>query len=308
MRLELVSILSSDNIKLPGLLYRPDKATRKAAVWLHGMGDNAVFYNPKFTNAIGQALTDKGIAFFAFNNRGAHNRKSLKLADETLPEEDRRYQGGTYYERIADCVHDITGAAGFLKEQGFSEQYLAGHSTGANKVCAYHVRTKDNPFLKYVLAGPGDDTGLMFVELGAKKFWAALRYAAAHIKTDPLKTMPKYTGMYPFSAQSAWDILNPDGAYNTFPFYETAHERIGEKRLFDEYQRLDRPTLIIFGDADEYTEHVGGAAAAQKLFMKHTSNAMLKKTDFTLVPNADHGFKDAEDDFARRMADWLAYE
>jgi pimeloyl-ACP methyl ester carboxylesterase len=307
MRLELVTVVSGDGIKLPGLLYRPEKTTTKAAVWLHGMGDNAVFYNPKFTNAIGRALTDKGIAFFAFNNRGAHNRKSLKLADETLPEEDRRYQGGTYYERIADCVHDIEGAADFLKEQGFSEQYLAGHSTGANKICAYHAQAKNNPFRKYVLAGPGDDTGLMFVELGAKKYWDALKYAGAHLKTDPFKTMPKYTGMHPFSVQSAWDILNPDGAYNTFPFYEAAHERIGKKRLFDEYQQLDRPTLIIFGDADEYTEHAGGTAAAQKLFMKHTSNAMLKKTDFVLVPGADHGFKDAEEDFARRMADWLAY-
>lgn len=308
MRLELVSVLSSDGIGLPGLLFRPDKDTRKAVVWLHGMGDNAVFYNPRFTNAIGEALADKGIALLAFHNRGAHSRKSLKYADETLPEEDRRYRGGTYDELIADCVKDIDGATGFLDGKGYTTLYLAGHSTGANKVCAYHVRAKQNPFSKYVLAGPGDDTGLMFAELGEKKFWAALKHAAKYVGADPFRVMPKYTGMYPFSVQSARDIMDPDGAYNTFPFYEAAHGRIGSKTLFEEYAKIDRTTLVIIGEADEYTQHVGGADSALKLFMKHTSNAMLKKIDFVAVPNADHGFKDAETTFARQMADWLAYE
>lgn len=307
MRLELVSVVSSDKIWLPGLLYRPEKDTKKAAVWLHGMGDNAAFYKPPLINALGEALTEQGIALLAFNNRGAHNAKSLKIADETLPEEDRRYQGGTYYELIGDCVKDIDGAAAFLKEQGFSNLSLIGHSTGANKICVYHANATDNPFSKYVLAGPGDDVGLFFDELGEKKFWGALRYAAKHVDADPLKTMPRYTGMYPFSAQSARDILNPDGAYNTFPFYEAVRGRIGQKRLFDEYRKIDRPTLVIFGDADEYTKHVGGATAAQKLFMEYTSNAMLKKTDFALVPDALHNFRGNETGFGRRVADWLSY-
>ncbi len=62
------------------------------------------------------------------------------------------------------------------------------------------------------------------------------------------------------------------------------------KPLFEEYKKIDRPTLVIIGAQDEYTEHVGGADKAMKLFMKHTSNAMLKKTDFVTVPDADHGF------------------
>jgi alpha-beta hydrolase superfamily lysophospholipase len=301
MRLELVTVLSSDKLELPGLLFRPEKETQRAAVWLHGMGDNAVFYKPAEINVLAEALAEKGIAFLAFNNRGAHARKNLKIADESLPEEDRRYQGGMYYERIADCVHDIDGAATFLKDQGFDELYLIGLSTGANKICAYHAHAKQNPFSKYVLAGPGDDTGLMFLELGEKKFWDALKYAGRFLKTEPFKTMPKYTGMYPYSAQSAWDVLNPDGDYNTFPFYEATHERLGKKPLFEEYKQLDRPTLVVWGEDDEYTD----AAQSLKLLMEHTSNAMLKKTDFALVPNALHNFRGNEAGFGKRVADWL---
>ena len=308
MRLELVSIVSSDGIRLPGLLYRPGKDTKKVAIWLHGMGDSGVFYDTKLVNALGDTLAGKGIALLAFNNRGAHNKKSLKLADETLPEEDRRYQGGTYYERIADCVHDIDGAAEFLRRQDFSTFYLLGHSTGANKICSYHAQAKNNVFSKYVLAGPGDDTGLFFHELGQKKFWQALGYAAKYAETESQRTMPKYTGMYPFSTRSAWDILNPDGSYNTFPYYEAVHGRIGKKPLFEEYSRIDRPTLVILGEEDEYTAHVGGPARASKLFIEHTSNAMLKKTDFALVPGANHSFDGLQEAFARQVADWLVHE
>lgn len=308
MTLDLVSVTASDNIQLPGLLYRPAKPTNKVAVWLHGMGDSAVFYKPGLINSLAQALTDNNIALLAFNNRGAHNSKSLRIADESLPLEDRRYQGGTYYEVIADCVKDIDGAVAYLQQDNFSTFYLLGHSTGANKICAYHVRAKHNLFSKYILAGPGDDTGLMFSDLGEKKFWQALNYAARFIKTEPLHIMPKYTGMYPFSAQSAWDILNPDGDYNTFPFYEATSERLGKKRLFDEYRQLDRPTLVIFGENDEYTTTAGGTDQALGLFMKHTSNAMLKKTDFNSVPNGDHSFHGVEAVFAKQAADWLAHD
>lgn len=305
MRLGLVSILSTDNIELPGLLYQPDKDTKKIAVWLHGMGDNAVFYKPREINVLAETLAEKGIALLAFNNRGAHLAKKLKIADESLPEEDRRYQGGMYYELIADCVKDIGGAAAFLEGRGFSELYLIGLSTGANKICAYHARARNNPFSKYVLAGPGDDTGLMFAELGEKKFWAALHYAAKFVKDDPLRIMPKYTGMYPFSAQSTWDMLNPDGGYNTFPFYEATHERLGKKPLFEEYKKIDRPMLVIWGREDEYTDASGGAAKTLQLLMSQTSNSMLKKADFALVPGANHSFDGFQADFAQKVAIWL---
>lgn len=309
MKCELVSLLATDKVRLPGLLYEPDKRTGKVAVWLHGMGDNGAFYNPERINALDEALAKNGIALLAFNNRGAHHRKGLRIAEETLPEEDRYLIGGTHYELIEDCVKDINGAAQFLKNRGFSKLYLMGHSTGANKICVYHTRATDNPFAKYVLAGPGDDIGLFFTELGEKRYWQALRYAAAKVDAgDPLHTMPKYSGMYPFSARSARDILDPDGAYNTFPYYESLHERLGGKPLFGEYRKIDKPTLVIIGGEDEYMHTAGGAEQALKLFMKHTPNAQLKQADFMAVASADHGFHDYEQDFAEKVSDWLAYD
>jgi alpha-beta hydrolase superfamily lysophospholipase len=309
MRLTFTTILTTDKLELPTLIYTPDTTTRKAAVWLHGMGDNGSFYNPSRINALGHALTEKGIAFMALNNRGAHNFKRLKIADEMLPEEDRTYMGGTYNELIADCVHDIDGAAGWLKQSGYSELYLIGHSSGANKICVYDdIKKQTSPFRKYVLAGPGDDTGMFFEDFGSKRFWNALQYAASQLKDTPLKPMPKYTGMWPFSVQSSWDILNPDGRYNTFPYYEAQHERLGSKPLFDEFSRVQVPTHILIGSEDEYMSTAGSPQQALDLFMKHTPDAMIKHHDYTLLQGASHSFTGYEESFAKAIADWLAHE
>lgn len=307
MNLQFVSLLSTDKLKLPGLLYTPDKPSKKAAVWLHGMGDSGMFYNPERINALGEALTGKGIAMLAFNNRGAHDSKSLFIDDESLPEDERRYLAGTHYEKIADSVHDIGGAVKFLKGQGYSELYLMGHSSGANKICVFDAGSKSNPFKKYVLAGPGDDSGLFYNELGEKKFWLALRYAKESIKQNqPEQVMPKYTGMYPFSAKAGTDILDPDGDYNTFPLYEATAKRLGKKALFKEYARIKKPILVIYGENDEYTYTGGGTQQALDIFRTFTNPEARKHSSFEIVPATDHGFHNQEKVFARLVADWLA--
>jgi len=308
MNLSFVSFVATDNVVLPGLFFKPNKQTKKATIWLHGMGDNGIFYKTRLINELAKAHTDQGIAFLAFNNRGAHGSKRLKIADEALSEEDRSFQGGTHYELIKDSVKDIDGAVEFLKQEGYDTLYLAGHSTGANKICVYDAETSSSPFTKYVLAGPGDDNGLFFEALGEKRFWQATKHAAKLIGNDKaLDIMPKYSGMYPFSAQSAWDILSPDGAYNTFPFYEQTQERLGSKQLFKEYSAIKLPTLVIIGAEDEYMTTAGGPAKALDTFLHHTSAQMMKHNDFELIDYANHSFYKQEAVFAKQLTDWLVH-
>jgi alpha-beta hydrolase superfamily lysophospholipase len=307
MNLSFISLLSNDKLKLPGLLYTPDRPTKKAAVWLHGMGDSGAFYNPERINALGKSLTEHGIALLAFNNRGAHASKSLLIMDETLPEEERRYQAGTHYEKIIDSVYDIDGAASYLKGQGYTELYLMGHSTGANKICVYDAHAKHNPFKRYVLAGPGDDTGLFYSELGPSKFKKALAYAKQALREgDTDRVMPIYTGMNPFSVQAAADILDADGDYNTFPLYEATKKRLGTKPLFAEYSKIIKSLLVVYGEEDEYTYTCGGTEVALAILRRFTNEKALPLSDFVALPGTDHGFHGAEELFAKTVAAWLA--
>ena len=301
MTLEFIQLLSTDKLKLPGLIYTPDKPTKRAAIWLHGMGDNGMFYNPSRINALGEALTDRGITFLSFNNRGAHDKKILSIDGS-----DEQYEGGTHYELIRDCVHDIDGAVAYLRSKKYTELYLIGHSTGANKICVYDQKTAQTPFSKYVLAGPGDDVGGQYTALGESAFSATLALAKERAKSgNPYDVMPIDSGMHPFSAQSAYDIMNPNGDYNTFPFYEVATKRLGSKALFEAYRKIRTPTLVVFGENDEFAGTAGGVSDALIMLEDNTHESIIDDCGFLTIAGADHGFHGTYDRFATSVANWL---
>jgi pimeloyl-ACP methyl ester carboxylesterase len=271
------------------------------------MGDSGVFYKPKLISALAQSLTDQGISLLAFNNRGAHNSKILYRDVEGLTKAEQRYQAGTHYELIVDCLKDISGATEYLQSEGYKKLYLGGHSTGANKVCVYDSLTESNPFTKYVLAGPGDDTGLNYMALGKKKFKLALEHARLAISNGkPLKVMPAYTGMNPFSAQSADDILDPNGSYNSFPFYEAVNGPLGDKVLFKEFQSIKTPMLIIAGSQDGASASAGSTESALNILKANMASKILNRSDIQLITGSNHTFDGYENEFAERVTSWLS--
>ena len=66
------------------------------------------------------------------------------------------------YELIKECILDIEGAIKFLKTLGYKIFYLAGASTGANKIVVYHYYRRKNLVTKYILIGGGDDVSIYF--------------------------------------------------------------------------------------------------------------------------------------------------
>jgi pimeloyl-ACP methyl ester carboxylesterase len=306
MRIRLDIFTSTDKLELPGLFYTPDTPTRKVAIYLHGNGDSDVFYQSRLVNVIGRELTSSNIAFLAFNNRGARHKKKLVVAGSGLPGQEDTFVGGTHYELIEDCMNDIDGIIDQLNGEGYLEFYLIGFSTGANKICVYDSKTKNNRVSKYILAGPGDDSGVFYSEIGEKQFWLSIKKSQEFVREGkPLRTMPRYSGMYPFSAQSAYDILNPDGPYNTFPYYETTTKRLGNKPLFEEYKKITKPMLVVFGEFDEFTHAGGGAIKTLNLLESVTSKEAHLKSSFQVINSTDHGFHGQEKKLAKTISSWL---
>src|SRR5260221_4321923 len=159
---ELIRFEATDHVRLAGVLYRPQRRTRRAILWLHGTGGASVF-EAKRTNILGVELAARGFAYFAFNNRGAHIVTRA---------------GGMAHERIRECVFDIDGALRELRQRGFDDVTLAGHSTGANKVAVYDHLKPRNRVKRYILLAGGAATGLLHAQLGGgRRFEAALRKA-----------------------------------------------------------------------------------------------------------------------------------
>lgn len=301
--LQLVSFLATDKIKLPGLLYEPVKKTDKVVMYLHGNGSSSIFYSTEKMNTFAEELNAKGVTFFPFNNRGAHYIKTLDKVDGDT-EESIEY--GMTYELIKECILDIDGAIVYLKTKGYTEFYLAGHSTGANKIVVYNKYKPENEVSKYILLAGGDDTGGYFELLGKNKFMNLLKKLNEEIQAgNGRKLISKYLVNLIISNQSLYDTINPEGDYNMFPFYEYIKKlrklKISKKPLFGEYKQMTKPSLVIYGDADEYC--YGNVERCVNILKTQTEGK--NNFRYEIITDANHGFDGKTKELAQIMAEWL---
>lgn len=294
----VVQIKTTDGLTLPGLLYEAHDS-KKAAIFLHGNGSSSVFYSDDLKEEQTKALNSIGISYFLFNNRGAHLIKKLNVERKNGEMERKRF--GMAYEKIKDCIKDIDGAINFLEKSGYKEFYLIGESTGANKICVYHYYKSNNKISKYVLLGGGDDTGIYYNELGKKRFNNLLKEAKEKIRKRKgeeiiCELLPEEI----FSYIGFYDIANPDGDYNVFPLLEKMQRiKLSKKKLFRYFRSVNKPTLVIYGEKDEY---------AWGDVPKVVSILKEQKPDFEykIIKNADHGCTQHQKELSKVISKWLA--
>lgn len=288
----LVRFEATDGIDLSGLLYEPKRATTRAAIFLHGTGGSSVFES-KRTNGFAQVFTRGGMAYFPFNNRGSHLVRRIG-----------RTMGGMAYERIRDCVFDIDGAVRELRRRGYRDITLIGHSTGANKVAVYDFHKERVPVKRYVLLAGGDDTGLLYEQLGARRFQSALTKAREMIRARRGdEFVPRTLSQLPMSWTSFYDVANPDGDYNVFPFVEELRGvRLTRKPRFRHVRAIRKPTLVLYGENDEYC--FGDVPRCVAIL----ADAIGPKPHFELgiVAGADHGFGGYEEEVGTLILDWAS--
>jgi len=282
----VVRFEATDEVPLAGLLYEPKRATKQAAVFLHGTGGASVF-EARRTNLLGEAFARSGIAFFPFNNRGAHLMRRMG-----------RVLGGMAYERIRDCVPDIDGAIRELWRRGYREITLIGHSTGANKVAVYDARKPRNRAKRYVLLAGGDDTGMLYDQLGARKFASALKEAREKKNSEDF--VPRTLSSLPMTWRAWYDMANPDGDYNVFPFLEVMRNvRLSRRTRFRHVKSIRKPALVLYGENDEYM--YGDVSRCVAIL----ADVAGPNCELAIVQDADHGFGGKEEELAALIIDWI---
>jgi pimeloyl-ACP methyl ester carboxylesterase len=146
MKVELVSIETSDQVRLSGALRRPEPGTAKhlgadAVLFHHGVGGN--FYNPSFVDVIGSAFLAEGCAVVRANNRGhdlAYNSPAGKL--------------GAAFENVDDCRLDWKAWIDLCRDAGYERVALWGHSLGAVKTIYYLATEHDTRVVWAVASSP----------------------------------------------------------------------------------------------------------------------------------------------------------
>ena len=289
----LVRFDATDGLGLVGLLYEPRRRSDQVIIFLHGTGGASIF-DAKRTNLLAATFTERGLAFFPFNNRGAHIvRRSKTRSGRSVPT-------GSAHERIADCVADIDGAIAEMRRRGYRDITLVGHSTGANKIAVYNARKQRSFARRFVLLAGGDDTGLLYQTLGPRRFRSAL--AKARQKRHSHELVPESWGVGMLSWRAFHDVANPDGDYNVFPFLEILRGiRLSRKARFRHLRTIRKPALVIYGENDEYCyDDVSGCVAV-------LADALSERTQFeyVILGDADHGFGGHEAELGKLIADWV---
>jgi pimeloyl-ACP methyl ester carboxylesterase len=287
----LVRFDATDGLGLAGALFEPRRPSSRAVVYLHGTGGSSVFES-KRTTLLGRFFTRHGIAYFPFNNRGAH---VMRRFGEVM--------GGSAYERIRDCVFDIDGAVRELRRRGYRDLTLIGHSTGANKIAVYDFYKERVPVKRYVLLAGGDDTGLLYDQLGARRFRAALEKARAMIAARRgAELVPPALSQLPMSWTSFYDMANPDGDYNVFPFLEVMRNvRLGRKPRFRHLRGIRKPALVLYGENDEFCyDDVPRCVSI-------LAEALGPRPNFELaiMKDAGHGFGGFEEELGEVVLRWM---
>lgn len=287
----LVRFDATDGLGLAGLLYEPRRRSTRAVIFLHGTGGSSVFES-KRTNPLASVFTRNGVAYFPFNNRGSHVMR--RFGDG---------MGGCAYERIRDCVFDIDGAVRELRRRGYRDLTLIGHSTGANKIAVYDFHKERVPVKRYVLLAGGDDTGMLYDQLGPRRFRAALEKARAMIKARRgSELVPSSLSGLPMSWTSFYDMANPDGDYNVFPFLEVMRDvRLGRKPRFRHLRGIRKPTLVLYGENDAYcyddvprcVSILAGALGPRPNF------------ELAIMEGAGHGFGGFEEEVGEVVVRWI---
>lgn len=290
----LVRFEATDGVTLAGVLYEPERPSMRAhrhvskrvVVWLHGTGGASVFESRR-TNVLAEVFVGRGIAFFPFNNRGSG---IVRRAGDDL--------GGSAFERIHECVADIDGAIRELWRRGYRDITLAGHSTGANKIAVYDHYKPRNRATRYVLIGGADDTGLLHEELGARRFRALLTKSKAMRRGKELA--PVTVGGTMASWRAFYDIANPNGDYNVFPFFEVmTGTKLSRRPLFRYIKAIRKPSLYLYGDRDQYC--FGDVPRCAAILAQHVN----EHAEVVVMRDADHGFSGREEELGIAICEWI---
>lgn len=291
MHFDLIEIITKDKLVHQGILRRPEKPTKKAILWVHGLTGR--FYgDPLLMNVFGGLCDKHGVAFASINNRGHDIITNLKKIDTAAPGGFTRVTGGSGVEVFEESVMDIDAGISYLVGLGYEEVYLAGHSTGANKVCYYAAIKSDRRVAGVILSGPiSDRLAQQKDKVHYEKNLLAAKVLVLAGRGDRIQQSASF---FPITPRRALSLLTPNSPEDVFTYGDTDKPL----RMF---ARITKPLLVIFGGADESADRP--VESIKAVFDKATRS---KHYVSRIIAGATHGYTGKERDFATVVVQWAA--
>ena len=287
--LKRIYFSTEDQIELVGLLETPEKPTSKVVISIHGMQSNCL---KQRETILSENIAKSGIAYFAFNNRGAEVMTYTKKVTG-----EKSLNGGVVYEDVLDGYYDIKASINKMLELGFTEIYLQGHSLGCTKIVYAYNKLKEENNIEnikgIILLSLVDIPECQKYDLG-NKYNEMMEYAENKEKEGKLNDlMPEESFDHPISVKPYLRYFKYNKDIDFARFSDKDYD-------FKELNNIQIPLFLRWGNVYELV--------IQKLddlvaFLKTKINN--DKLDIGYIDGADHGYTGKEKLLAEQIISFV---
>ena len=289
--LEKVYFELEDKVELVGLLHRPENTTDEVVISIHGMQSNCF---KKREDILAKVINNAGIAYFAFDNRGANLMCYTKKTDGT-----KTLNGGSVYEDVLESYYDIKGAIEKMLELGYTKIHLQGHSLGCTKIVyAYNRLKKENyknleNIQSIILLSLVDLVDLQKYDLGIDKYNKMLEFAIdKETKGEEMELMPFDSFDHPISVKSYLRYYRDNQEIDFAKFNDNNYD-------FKEINNINIPLFLRWGENDLVVQKLDELIE----FLKTKINN--PKLDIGYIKNTDHGYTNKEEVLGEEIKKFL---
>ena len=289
--LEKVYFELEDKVELVGLLHRPENTTDEVVISIHGMQSNCF---KKREDILSKVINNAGIAYFAFDNRGANLMCYTKKTDGT-----KTLNGGSVYEDVLESYYDIKGAIEKMLELGYTKIHLQGHSLGCTKIVyAYNRLKKENyknleNIQSIILLSLVDLVDLQKYDLGIDKYNKMLELAIEkEARGEEMELMPFDSFDHPISVKSYLRYYRDNKEIDFAKFNDNNYD-------FKEINNINIPLFLRWGENDLVVQKLDELIELLKTKINNP------KLDIGYIKNTDHGYTNKEEVLGEEIKKFL---
>ncbi|MBS5857616.1 MAG: DUF1749 domain-containing protein [Clostridia bacterium] len=290
--MEQIEFLATDGIILDGLLYKSKERTNKVILAVHGMSSNCM---KKRDQVISKKANENNIDYFCFNNRGS---ELVKYTRRNIEGKKEKFIMGTSFEDVTEGYEDIVGAMIKLKELGYEEIYLQGHSLGCTKIVYSYNELKEEQddlinMVKGVILLSLVDIPQTLKFYLRENFNKYLEYAEEQEKQNkPNELMPKESFIHPISVK-------------TFLRYARDNKEIdfagyGRDTKLEKLNNIDVPLFMRWGNDNEMI-----LQRAEELVDIVNNILKNENKDIDYIDGANHGYENREEELAEQIIKFI---
>ena len=288
--MEKVDFLATDGIELSGILYNGKEKNKKIILSIHGMASNCMKTRDTI---IAKNANENNIDYFCFNNRGS---EIVKYISKNINGKKEKQLAGTAYEDVLESYEDIVGAILKLKELGYKDIYLQGHSLGCTKIVYTYnelLEEKETDILnsiKGVILLSLIDIPMAIKVYTGEKFEKYLKLAEE--KKNKLELMPTSSFIHPISVKTFLRYARDNK--------EIDFARYGRDNELEKLNNIKAPLFMRWGNDNEMI-----LQKADELVSMVSNLIQNQNKDINYIDGANHSYNEKEEILAKEIIEFV---